>query len=364
MVDPMEELAELSRILSQKPDIAATLFSVAKALVAVECGERTIKMQAGKPVWVDKTERERVGRTPSAEVLATTVKGMKKIIPIMLTTFMLSSCAPSRDAYMSEFYALTHSLIELNRRIVDYATELERNPQLWHDDNIIQQAVTLCEGAITTSSEVDDLRPPESLETFHKIGVEMLGEIKAFAEDMKLGFSTGDAKYQKDASAHLDTVSSKMSELGKEKEKRRDWYGDHTFVIALLLYAIEAVYRKSLSSRLNRLSWISACATLMAILLAGSSSLNRHSTEAVGAALYAGGLAWLLRRPSSAPAGFLIGLELLQWSQGIARWSWADHMVFMVFLALTTYHTFKAFKIVRIIQEQSSNAETTTTDAG
>ena len=49
------------RILSQKPEIAPTLLSVAKAVTTVECVEITIKMQAGKPVWVDSVKRERVG---------------------------------------------------------------------------------------------------------------------------------------------------------------------------------------------------------------------------------------------------------------------------------------------------------------
>jgi len=61
VIDPKRELAELARILSQKPEIAPTLISVVKALATVEYGEITIKMQAGKPVWVDSVKRERVG---------------------------------------------------------------------------------------------------------------------------------------------------------------------------------------------------------------------------------------------------------------------------------------------------------------
>lgn len=34
---------------------------VARAMDEVEYGEIIVKMQAGKPVWVDKYERERVG---------------------------------------------------------------------------------------------------------------------------------------------------------------------------------------------------------------------------------------------------------------------------------------------------------------
>lgn len=61
MSDPKRELAELARILSQKPEMAATLLSVARGIETVEYGEITIKMQAGKPVWVDSVKRERVG---------------------------------------------------------------------------------------------------------------------------------------------------------------------------------------------------------------------------------------------------------------------------------------------------------------
>ncbi|MDQ7794132.1 MAG: DUF2292 domain-containing protein [bacterium] len=39
----------------------AALRKVARALDEVQYGEIIIKMQAGKPVWVDKYERERVG---------------------------------------------------------------------------------------------------------------------------------------------------------------------------------------------------------------------------------------------------------------------------------------------------------------
>lgn len=61
MVDLGKDLADITRILSQKPDAAAVLVSTAQALVTVEYGEITIKMQAGKPVWVDSVKRERVG---------------------------------------------------------------------------------------------------------------------------------------------------------------------------------------------------------------------------------------------------------------------------------------------------------------
>ena len=41
--------------------IEKTLDAVKKALEEVNYGEIIIKMQDGKPVWVDKYERERVG---------------------------------------------------------------------------------------------------------------------------------------------------------------------------------------------------------------------------------------------------------------------------------------------------------------
>lgn len=56
-----KELAEIARILSQKPEVAPALLSVAQAMTSVQYGEITVKMQGGKPIWVDKIERERVG---------------------------------------------------------------------------------------------------------------------------------------------------------------------------------------------------------------------------------------------------------------------------------------------------------------
>jgi hypothetical protein len=61
VVDLKKELAEIARILSEKPDAAAALVSTAQAMATIEYGEITIKMQAGKPVWVDSVKRERVG---------------------------------------------------------------------------------------------------------------------------------------------------------------------------------------------------------------------------------------------------------------------------------------------------------------
>ena len=61
MVDPKKELADIARILSQKPDAAAVLVSTAQAIATVQYGEISIKVQAGKAQWVDKIERERVG---------------------------------------------------------------------------------------------------------------------------------------------------------------------------------------------------------------------------------------------------------------------------------------------------------------
>jgi hypothetical protein len=61
VVDLKKELADIARTLSQKPDASTLLVSTAQALVTVEYGEITIKMQAGKPVRVDRIERERVG---------------------------------------------------------------------------------------------------------------------------------------------------------------------------------------------------------------------------------------------------------------------------------------------------------------
>lgn len=56
-----KELSEIARILSQKPELASALLAVAVALTEVAYGEVIVKMQGGKPVWVDKIERERVG---------------------------------------------------------------------------------------------------------------------------------------------------------------------------------------------------------------------------------------------------------------------------------------------------------------
>jgi hypothetical protein len=61
VVDLKKELAEIARIVSQKPEVAPALVSSAQAMVTVYYGEITIKMQAGKPVWVDSVKRERVG---------------------------------------------------------------------------------------------------------------------------------------------------------------------------------------------------------------------------------------------------------------------------------------------------------------
>lgn len=46
---------------STQVTIEKTLKAVKKALEEVNYGEIIIKMQDGKPVWVDKYERERVG---------------------------------------------------------------------------------------------------------------------------------------------------------------------------------------------------------------------------------------------------------------------------------------------------------------
>lgn len=61
MVDPKQDIQQILRILSQKPEIATTLLSVARGLTEVQYGEITIKMQAGKAQWVDSVKRERVG---------------------------------------------------------------------------------------------------------------------------------------------------------------------------------------------------------------------------------------------------------------------------------------------------------------
>lgn len=60
-MEPKKELAEIARILSQKPEVAPALLSVAQAMTSVQYGEITVKMQGGKPVWVDSVKRERVG---------------------------------------------------------------------------------------------------------------------------------------------------------------------------------------------------------------------------------------------------------------------------------------------------------------
>ena len=61
MVDPKQDIQQILRILSQKPEIAATVLSVVKALTEVQYGEINIKVQAGKAQWVDSVKRERVG---------------------------------------------------------------------------------------------------------------------------------------------------------------------------------------------------------------------------------------------------------------------------------------------------------------
>ncbi|HHV79070.1 MAG TPA: hypothetical protein GXX40_05590 [Firmicutes bacterium] len=64
MGDPQNsktDVVELARMLTERPQIAATLLAVARAILTVEYGEITVKMQGGKPVWVDSVKRERVG---------------------------------------------------------------------------------------------------------------------------------------------------------------------------------------------------------------------------------------------------------------------------------------------------------------
>lgn len=53
----MEPRKEDSKELSRQE----ALKRVSKALTEVVNGEVTIKIQGGKPIWVDKFERERVG---------------------------------------------------------------------------------------------------------------------------------------------------------------------------------------------------------------------------------------------------------------------------------------------------------------
>ena len=57
----MKELAEIARILLQKPDAAAALISTAQTMATVQYSEISIKVQAGKAQWVDSVKRERVG---------------------------------------------------------------------------------------------------------------------------------------------------------------------------------------------------------------------------------------------------------------------------------------------------------------
>ena len=43
MIDPKKEMPVLARILLERPEIAATLISVAEVVAAVEYGEVTVK---------------------------------------------------------------------------------------------------------------------------------------------------------------------------------------------------------------------------------------------------------------------------------------------------------------------------------
>jgi hypothetical protein len=61
-LDPGEaDLVRLIRELGLDGAKVAVLGSVARALAEVKYGEVIVKLQAGRPAWVDKYERERVG---------------------------------------------------------------------------------------------------------------------------------------------------------------------------------------------------------------------------------------------------------------------------------------------------------------
>lgn len=47
--------------LSRRQAIENTLPKVRRALESIQYGEVIIKVEGGKPIWVDKYERERVG---------------------------------------------------------------------------------------------------------------------------------------------------------------------------------------------------------------------------------------------------------------------------------------------------------------
>jgi len=63
MIDPRykQDMTKLVRIISRKPEIIPTLLNVAENLDDVNYGEINIKVQGGKPIWVDVIKRERVG---------------------------------------------------------------------------------------------------------------------------------------------------------------------------------------------------------------------------------------------------------------------------------------------------------------
>lgn len=61
MVDPKQDIQQILRILSQKPELTAATLSALKGMVDTRYGDVHIKMENGKPVWVDCVKRERVG---------------------------------------------------------------------------------------------------------------------------------------------------------------------------------------------------------------------------------------------------------------------------------------------------------------
>lgn len=133
-----------------------------------------------------------------------------------------------------------------------------------------------------------------------------------------------------------------------------------TFALSIL--ALRFVYLRLLAPSLRRLSMALAAVTFSVMTMVFYVVRYQYWIGAVITAVKAGGLVWLLRRPSRAPVAVLLGLEILvlvEWALTLGSMSWPIAVATLSLYVFNVYHVYRAFGIVRIIREQSLTTETT-----
>lgn len=174
-----------------------------------------------------------------------------------------------------------------------------------------------------------------------------MGEMRSYAQKMRLYFSTGRASYRTEAVRHLNAATLRESDVEKAEARRPGWYTELPMLGLFASIVPSMFYRVFVKNpRLKGLSEVIVLLTCMAITFGVKYYLFRQTGDAIAAVLYEGALIWLFTKPTLETISGLFLIEIGHLVLTARQLNLDDDHWFVIIFGITIYYTIRAAGVV------------------